>query len=388
MAIDLVDLVKGYLTPDVVLCAAGHVEESPAATQKALVAIVPTVVGALATKAAAPDGAQQVARMLESECCDGRVLGDVSSLFRGGIATQFALGNGKSLLEWLFESRIGDVTSALARFAGVRMSSMTSLLALAAPLVMHVVGRQREAMGTSATALAGLLDAQRGTVARLLPAGLGSLLGWPWLPSRVIDVGIAMAGAATRVRLEVFRRRWMSSLALLVALVAGLLLWLSWPTAPGRAPARALSELELPGGARVSVPEGGLNFSLIKWLAAAGDTSIPKRFVFDDLEFEPASTQLTADSMATVSTLVAVLGAYPSVTVTLEGHTDSSGDPAANKALSIDRALAVKELMVTAGIAESRIQSGGWGQDKPVATNGTAEGRARNRRLELLVVKR
>jgi outer membrane protein OmpA-like peptidoglycan-associated protein len=115
---------------------------------------------------------------------------------------------------------------------------------------------------------------------------------------------------------------------------------------------------------------------------------VPKRFVFDDLTFETGSTDLTLESVDTVNTLVAVLKAYPTVSVALEGYTDSTGDPIANKTLSLARAGAVKRLMVKGGIVESRISSAGYGQENPVASNDSEQGRAMNRRLELVVVKR
>ena len=136
------------------------------------------------------------------------------------------------------------------------------------------------------------------------------------------------------------------------------------------------------------MPEGSFNFSVASWLASTTDTRVPKRFVFEDLNFETGSTRLTPESGATVNTLVAVLKAYPGVSVALEGHTDNTGDPTANKKLSLDRAGAVKALMVAGGIGEGRVSSAGYGQDNPVAPNDTEEGRAKNRRLELVVVKR
>ncbi len=175
------------------------------------------------------------------------------------------------------------------------------------------------------------------------------------------------------------------------ALAVGALAWLSWPTTP-TAPVpqamRKLSELQLPDGVKISVPEGSFNFSVANWLASATDTSVPKRFLFEDLNFETGSTGLTTESNATVNSLVAVLKAYPSVSVALEGHTDNTGDPIANKTLSVDRAVAVKELMVKGGIPASRITSAGYGQENPVAPNDTEQGRAKNRRLELVVLKR
>jgi outer membrane protein OmpA-like peptidoglycan-associated protein len=115
---------------------------------------------------------------------------------------------------------------------------------------------------------------------------------------------------------------------------------------------------------------------------------VPKRFVFEDLNFETGSTQLTPESVGTVNSLVAVLTAYPAVNVALEGHTDNTGDPAANKKLSLDRATAVKDLMVKGGIAEARMTASGYGQENPVAPNETDQGRAKNRRLEMVVGKR
>ncbi len=105
-------------------------------------------------------------------------------------------------------------------------------------------------------------------------------------------------------------------------------------------PAARMADLQLPGGMRVSVPEGSFNYSLHQWLAGTTDTTVPKRFVFDNLNFETGSTKLTPDSVPTVNSLVAILKAYPAVAVRLEGHTDNTGDAAANKKLSLDRAVA------------------------------------------------
>jgi outer membrane protein OmpA-like peptidoglycan-associated protein len=110
--------------------------------------------------------------------------------------------------------------------------------------------------------------------------------------------------------------------------------------------------------------------------------------VFDDLNFETGSTQLTPDSRPTVDALVAILKAYPAVNVVLEGHTDSTGDVAVNKKLSLDRSTAVKTIVVSGGVADSRVGTAGFGPEKPIASNDTEEGRAKNRRLELVVDKR
>ena len=71
----------------------------------------------------------------------------------------------------------------------------------------------------------------------------------------------------------------------------------------------------------------------------------------------------------------------------LSGYTDSIGRPEANKKLSIDRANAVRDQLVSAGVAASRIETQGLGEENPIASNDTDEGRAKNRRLELTVTK-
>ena len=72
-------------------------------------------------------------------------------------------------------------------------------------------------------------------------------------------------------------------------------------------------------------------------------------------------------------------------TMVVEGHTDSQGDPKMNQKLSEDRAKSVRDYLVTRGIAADRITSTGLGQDRPVADNKSAEGRANNRRVEIVV---
>jgi OmpA-OmpF porin, OOP family len=222
-----------------------------------------------------------------------------------------------------------------------------------------------------------------------LPAGIGSLLGWTGYESA--------RPRETTAYVEPKRETpsWLVPLLVLGGIVLVALAWLlNRPTTPVREtpvaarPAAKMTDLQLPGGMKVSVPEGSFTYSLHQWLAGTTDTTVPKRFVFDNLNFETGSTQLTPESMPTVDSLVMILKAYPAVAVRLEGHTDSTGDAAANKKLSLDRAIVIKEIMIKSGIPEGRIGTDGYGQENPIAPNETEEGRAKNRRTELVVEKR
>ena len=395
MATDLVDIVKGYLTPDAIQKAAELVGESNGATQKALGGIVPTLISGVMNTASTSEGSQQLVRTLDAGKYNGSALNSVAGLFSGGSSTQNALMAGRGLLDSLFGPKIGGVADLIARLGGIRPESASSMLALVAPLVMHVIGHERTTIGSDAASLGGLLRSQRSLLSGLLPAGLASVLGWPTATSEAEGVTSSVTGAASRTTREVEalpetvgRQRWFAPLLVLAAVALGTLVWLSWPTASVREASRRVSQLQLPGGATITAPEGSFNFSVAKWLASSSDTNVPKRFVFNDLRFESNSTRLTADSMPTVKTLTTVLKAYPAVTVALEGYTDSMGDPSANKKLSLDRAGAVKDIMVKDGIAESRVTAEGRGDENPVASNDTEQGRALNRRLELVVLKR
>jgi OmpA-OmpF porin, OOP family len=73
------------------------------------------------------------------------------------------------------------------------------------------------------------------------------------------------------------------------------------------------------------------------------------------------------------------------IAVIAEGHTDAVGTDAYNQRLSERRAAAVKDYLVKGGISASRIETAGFGESRPVASNETAEGRAQNRRVELKI---
>ena len=81
---------------------------------------------------------------------------------------------------------------------------------------------------------------------------------------------------------------------------------------------------------------------------------------------------------------VKVMKDKPDLRVSVEGHTDSVGSVAYNQTLSERRATTVRDYLVSQGIDASRITTRGFGKSKPIASNDTAEGRAENRRVEII----
>jgi len=104
-----------------------------------------------------------------------------------------------------------------------------------------------------------------------------------------------------------------------------------------------------------------------------------------DVTFDTNSTVLRPGLQSEINRVAGVLSQYPNTLVRVEGHTDSKGTDAYNMDLSNRRAMAVKNLLVQRGIADSRIDAVGYGETLPVATNDTEAGRQRNRRVEIKI---
>lgn len=105
--------------------------------------------------------------------------------------------------------------------------------------------------------------------------------------------------------------------------------------------------------------------------------------VLRDVNFEFDSAQLTPSAEAILDGVSEKLMTNDQLRIRLEGHTDSVGPAAYNKELSQRRADSVKSYLVNKGFSADNITTIGYGEEQPVASNDTAEGRAQNRRVEL-----
>lgn len=97
--------------------------------------------------------------------------------------------------------------------------------------------------------------------------------------------------------------------------------------------------------------------------------------------FEINSAQLKEESFTKLDVLVAFMKKHPEVNITVEGHTDNTGNPESNKTLSQQRVNSVKDYLESKGVDRARMKAVGYGQDKPLYDNNTEEGRAQNRRV-------
>lgn len=122
--------------------------------------------------------------------------------------------------------------------------------------------------------------------------------------------------------------------------------------------------------------------------AVASDDVADDILVLKHLFFETGSSTLTANSKYELQNVIDALNNYPNLKVELAGHTDNTGSPEPNQTLSENRAQAAMQYLIDKGVPANRLSAKGYGQNEPIADNGTEDGRQQNRRTELRIVSK
>ena len=107
-----------------------------------------------------------------------------------------------------------------------------------------------------------------------------------------------------------------------------------------------------------------------------------------NVQFESNSSLLTEPSKIALNEIVSMLAIYTAVKIEVQAHSDNTGSADYNKKLSQRRAESVVKYLATKKISMDRLQALGHGEEKPIADNKTAEGRAKNRRVEFILKSR
>lgn len=105
-----------------------------------------------------------------------------------------------------------------------------------------------------------------------------------------------------------------------------------------------------------------------------------------DILFATDSAAVRSDLQRDLNAVAGNLMAYPDSTIQILGHTDNEGDATYNQGLSERRANAVADVLLDAGVPFARVQTSGRGESQPIASNLTPEGRAQNRRVEIVIL--
>ena len=127
------------------------------------------------------------------------------------------------------------------------------------------------------------------------------------------------------------------------------------------------------------------NFRLAKGAVPLYDRMMTDgKFITYGITFDVGKATIKPESMGEINRIVQLMNENPTLKFSVEGHTDSTGNPASNQTLSEQRSQAIVAKLVEMGIAQDRLTAVGKGQNNPIADNSTDEGRAKNRRVEFV----
>jgi outer membrane protein OmpA-like peptidoglycan-associated protein len=194
MSINLLDMLKDTVTGSLAKQASGFLEESEENVSSALGGIFPAILGSVIDKSSKPDEASGLMDMIGG--LDMDMLGDIGGLFGGGASSVNGLLNsGGGIVESLLGDKMGGIVSMISKLSGLKSGSSSSLMKMAAPFLMGIIGKQVSGKGLGF--LTDMLMGQKEHVAAAMPSGMGDLLGLGSLLGGAKDVLGAVSGAAT-----------------------------------------------------------------------------------------------------------------------------------------------------------------------------------------------
>jgi outer membrane protein OmpA-like peptidoglycan-associated protein len=373
MANSLLTSLLGMLDKRSVGGIAGALGESEQSVSRGMQSSIAAVLGGLASKAEDP-GTLRTMLDLAPNASGGSTLSQLASGFSD--ANSPLISGGKRVLSGLFGTSESAVTSAISRDSGLRSGVTSTLMAVAAPIVMSFLGKRVRDEGMSMSGLGNLLQQESGTIRSALPAGLSDLF-WP----RASVAATASPVVAQAVERERSSFSWLPILALV--LLAPFLFWLFSHT---RKPTitQQITPAPIAPDPTAPAPTGTAN----RVAPDLGDIVKPKLPENVDLRFDTGSTKLRPESQEQLNQIAADLRADPDVRAKVAGYTDNVGGAGRNLELSQKRANSVTAELVRKGISPDRLTAEGYGQQDPIADNSTAEGRALNRRVSVGVTQK
>lgn len=306
-------------------------------------------------------------------------------------ATSSLLDSGKEFLSLAFGGNQSSLFEAVGRSTGLGTSVVSSLMGIAAPLMMSSMGRLIRDDHMDAAGLSKTLIHEGEGVRDLVPAGISSLLSAPPASTPAVIASARPVALGEIPEPATPSRAWWWLIPALILLPL-LLYWGSRNVRRATPVGRELGQFvtrTLPGNVTLNIPENGMEAHLLAFIQdPSKSVEPPTWFDFDRLLFDTDSVTLRPESQEQLGNIAAILKAYPNTHIKIGGYTDNTGDPLSNMTLSQRRANGVMAKLIALGISPDRLEAQGYGDQFPVADNATAEGRARNRRISIRVTQR
>jgi OOP family OmpA-OmpF porin len=306
------------------------------------------------------------------------------------------MSTGKRLLPALFGSRETAVTGAISREAGLSSGTISTLLTMAAPLVIGHIGKLVTDGGMTMSGLSGLLQRESATIRAALPSSLSDLF-WPGT-AKIVDTASPVVAQAVQ------KERSFGWLPILATAVAGLGLF--WFLGRGHTPrvdqivpttsTGTANRVAVPAvkvlcspPSNVVLPEGSSAARLLEF-AQNPDTKTTTAgwLTIDQMAFATGSAHLRSQAEPQLNNIAAILTNCPGVHLEVAGYTDSVGSSEANLRLSRNRARTVVAELISKGVPADHLTAEGYGEEYPQADNSTAEGRAQNRRVAMRITQK
>jgi outer membrane protein OmpA-like peptidoglycan-associated protein len=351
-----------------------------------------TLLGGLANKAGDSTWMSQLFKLV-SQAPSNVSIGDVASAAidpsQASSGAASLLDSGKRFLGLAFGGNQSSIFDAVAKSTGLRSGIVSSLMGMAAPLLMTALGHLVREDHMNPTGLSRLLANEGEGVRALLPPGISSVLGTPQpIPASTASTRPVAIGTVPEPATR--SRGWLWLIPLL--LIPALLYWgyrARHPVVPTLTDISDFVTRTLPSGLSLSIPENGMEARLLAFVQDPTKTVDQVTwFDFDRLRFNTDSATLRPESQEQLGNIAAILKAYPNVSIKVGGYTDNTGDSRHNLELSQDRANGVVSELVALGISPNRLEAQGYGDQFPVGDNSTPEGRAKNRRISMRVTQK
>lgn len=193
MSINLLDMLKDQVTGSLAKQASSFLGESEENVTSGLGGIFPALLGSVINKSSEPSGASGLMDMIGG--LDMDMLGDIGGLFGSGAnGVNGLLNSGGGIVESLLGDKMGGIIEMISKVSGLKSGSSSSLLKMAAPFLMGLIGKQMKGKGMSF--LTDLLMGQKEHVQAAMPSGMGGLLGFADMAKNITG---AVSGAAGSV---------------------------------------------------------------------------------------------------------------------------------------------------------------------------------------------
>ena len=174
MAVNLLDMAKGYLTDAAVSRVSSSLNENPEGIQKALTGALPVFLAGMISRSGSSDGPGMLTGLVERFMTGSAA---TSTPDTNGFDPDTLMSKGNGPVESVFGSGSNLVSGAIAQFSGVKSSSATGIMSMAGSIITGLLGRQlMQGGGVTTDGLVGLLSDQRGAVTSAMPSGLSLLM--------------------------------------------------------------------------------------------------------------------------------------------------------------------------------------------------------------------